>query len=249
MIVVEALSKKFGSCEALKEISFHIHQGEIVGLLGSNGAGKSTLLKILSTFLPPDVGTISIDHIDLLQHPHDIRRRLGYLPEGAPLYPEMRVEEYLAYRAALKGVPARRIAEKIVDVIDLCGLRSMERHLIGVLSKGYRQRVGLADALVNEPPLLLLDEPTVGLDVAQQQQVFQLIKGLAQRHTVLLATHHVQQAITLCHRLLLLHHGRVIFFGTPEELCEKNREISLEELFIELMKGEEEGHDKIASHD
>lgn len=123
MIAVESLSKNFGSVEALKEISFHVRKGEIIGLLGSNGAGKSTLLKILSTYLPPDAGRITIDGIDLLQHPRDIRRRLGYLPEGAPLYAEMRVNEYLAYRAALKGVPARRIAEKIVDVMDLCSLR------------------------------------------------------------------------------------------------------------------------------
>ncbi len=222
MIAVESLSKNFGSVEALNAISFHVRKGEIIGLLGSNGAGKSTLLKILSTYLPPDAGTITIDGIDLLQHPRDIRRRLGYLPEGAPLYPEMRVKEYLAYRAALKGVPARRIAEKMVDVIDLCALHSVEQKLIGSLSKGYRQRVGLADALVNEPPLLLLDEPTIGLDLTQQQQISHLIKGLAQRHTVLLSTHHLQEALAICHRLLFLHDGKIFFFGTPEEMMQQH---------------------------
>jgi len=218
MIAVESLSKNFGSVEALKEISFHIRKGEIIGLLGSNGAGKSTLLKILSTYLPPDAGTITIDGIDLLQHPRDIRRRFGYLPEGAPLYPEMRVNEYLAYRAALKGVPARRIAEKILDVMDLCSLRSVEKKLLGSLSKGYRQRVGLADALVTEPQLLLFDEPTLGLDLTQQQQISHLIKGLAPRHTVLLSTHNMQEALAICHRFLFLHDGKIVFLGNAEEL-------------------------------
>ncbi len=218
MILVEALSKNFGSVEALKEISFHIRKGEIIGLLGSNGAGKSTLLKILSTYLPFDAGSVTIDGIDLLQNPYDIRRRLGYLPEGAPLYPEMKVHEYLAYRAALKGVPARRIAEKMIDVMDLCSLHSVEKKLISTLSKGYRQRVGLADALVNEPPLLLFDEPTLGLDLTQQQQISHLIKGLAPRHTVLLSTHYMQEALSICHRFLFLHDGKIIFFGNAEEL-------------------------------
>ncbi len=220
MILVESLSKNFGPVEALKEISFHIQKGEIIGLLGSNGAGKSTLLKILATYLPHDAGNITIDGIDLLKHPRDIRRRLGYLPEGAPLYPEMRVHEYLAYRAALKGVPARRIAEKMIDVIDLCSLRSVEKKLIHSLSKGYRQRVGLADALVNEPPLLLFDEPTLGLDLTQQQQISHLIKGLARRHTVLLSTHYMQEALAICDRFLFLHDGKIIFFGNAEELKE-----------------------------
>lgn len=220
MILVTALSKNFGLVEALNSVSFHVRKGEIIGLLGSNGAGKSTLLKILSTYLPPDTGTITIDGIDLLQDPHDIRRRLGYLPEGAPLYPEMRVQEYLAYRAALKGVPARRIAEKMLDVIDLCSLRSVEKKLIASLSKGYRQRVGLADALVNEPPLLLFDEPTLGLDLAQQQQISHLIKSLAPRHTVLLSTHYMQEALNICDRFLFLHDGKIIFFGNAEELKE-----------------------------
>ena len=218
MIFVESLSKNFGSVEALNSISFHVRKGEIIGLLGPNGAGKSTLLKILSTYLSPDAGSITIDGIDLLQHPHDVRRRLGYLPEGTPLYPEMRVHEYLAYRAALKGVPARRIAEKMIDVMDLCSLRSVEKNLIGTLSKGYRQRVGLADALVNEPPLLLFDEPTLGLDLTQQQQISHLIKGLAPRHTLLLSTHYMQEALAICHRFLFLHDGKIIFFGTGEEL-------------------------------
>lgn len=218
MILVENLSKNFGSVEALNSVSFHVRKGEIIGLLGSNGAGKSTLLKILSTYLPPDTGTITIDGIDLLQYPRDIRRRLGYLPEGASLYPEMRVHEYLAYRASLKGIPARRIAEKMLDVMDLCSLRPIGKKIISSLSKGYRQRVGLADALINEPPLLLFDEPTLGLDLTQQQQISYLIKGLAPRHTVLLSTHYMQEALNICDRFLFLHDGKIIFFGTSEEL-------------------------------
>lgn len=130
----------------------------------------------------------------------------------------MRVHEYLAYRAALKGVPARRIAEKMLDVMDLCSLRAVEKKLIGSLSKGYRQRVGLADALVNEPALLLFDEPTLGLDLTQQQQISHLIKGLAPRHTVLLSTHYMQEALAICDRFLFLHDGKIVFFGNAEEL-------------------------------
>lgn len=218
MIVVESLSKNFHAVTALKDLSFYIQKGEIIGLLGSNGAGKSTLLKILATYLPFDQGTITIDGMNLAEHPDDIRRRLGYLPEGAPLYPEMRVHEYLSYRAALKGVPSRRIKEKMIDVLDLCSLSTVEKKLISSLSKGYRQRVGLADALITEPPLLLFDEPTLGLDLTQQQHISHLIKGLSPRHTVILSTHYMQEALAICHRFLFLHDGKLLFFGTAEEL-------------------------------
>ncbi len=243
MIKVESLTKSYGRCHVLKDISFNIAKGEIIGILGSNGAGKSTLMKLLSGYLTPNSGTITIDGMDIDTHSLEVRKRLGYLPENNPLYPEMRVSEYIAFRAALKGVPTRRIAEKVIDVLDLCGLRSVEKKLISTLSKGYRQRVGLADALVNEPALLLLDEPTIGLDSNQRRQICSLIKGLAHRHTVLLSTHLLSEAELLCDRLIILHHGKIVASGTPEEICQQHQKDTriptLEECFEALTRGEE----------
>ncbi len=221
MITVEALSKDYGQKEVLRDLSFNIQKGEIIGFLGPNGAGKSTLLKILAGYIPPTSGSVSIDGLDLFKNSLEVRARLGYLPENVPLYPEMRVGEYLRYRAALKRVPRRRLLEKVTDVLDLCGLRGIERHLIGMLSKGYRQRVGLADALVNEPDLLILDEATIGLDPNQQRDIQLLIKTLAKRHTVLFSTHLLKEAETLCDRMIILNHGKIIASGTPQNLREQ----------------------------
>lgn len=218
MIVADALSKKYGSHEVLRDLSFTIQKGEIVGFLGPNGAGKSTLLKILAGYLPATSGSVTIDQLDLFKNSLEVRARLGYLPENVPLYPEMRVGEYLRYRAALKRVPRRRLLEKVTDVLDLCKLRPLEHTLIGTLSKGHRQRVGLADALVNEPDILILDEATTGLDPNQQRDIRHLIKTFAERHTVLLSTHLLKEAEALCHRIIILNQGKIMLSGTPEAL-------------------------------
>jgi ABC-2 type transport system ATP-binding protein len=216
MIIAQEVSKKYGGHEILHQLSFTIQKGEVVALLGPNGAGKSTLLKILSSYLSPTSGSVSIDGLDLYEYSLELRARLGYLPENVPLYPEMKVGEYLSYRAALKKVRSRRISEKVIDVLDLCGLRSVENKLIETLSKGYRQRVGLADALVNEPDLLILDEPTIGLDPLQQAHIHGLIANLAKRHTLFISTHSLQEAEMLCKRHLILHNGRIAASGTLE---------------------------------
>lgn len=241
MIRAQDLSKSFRSREILHQLSFEIKKGETVGLLGRNGAGKSTLLKILSTYLSPTSGSFSIDSLDPYKQSLEIRARLGYLPENVPLYPEMTVLEYLRYRAALKKVRSRRISEKVIDVVDLCGLHCVENKLIVRLSKGYRQRVGLADALVNEPDLLILDEPTIGLDPSQQAHIHQLIANLAKRHTLLISTHSLQEAELLCQRYLILDQGRIVASGTREELRQELLlpSATLEEIFMILTQKEE----------
>jgi ABC-2 type transport system ATP-binding protein len=218
MIKVENLTKRYAGHTAIKDLTFEVGQGEIVGFLGPNGAGKSTTMRILSSFLPPTSGRASIAGYDIFEQSLQARAHLGYMPENVPLYSEMRVTEYLNYRAALKGVPHRRIAERVGDVKELCGLKDVERKLIGALSKGYRQRVGLADALVHEPDLLILDEPTSGLDPNQIRQVRELIKNLGKQHTILLSTHILPEVEMTCSRVIIINKGRIEASDTPENL-------------------------------
>ncbi len=222
MIVVNGLTKSYGSTDAVRDLSFSVNNGEIVGFLGANGAGKSTTMRILCGYLPADAGEVRIAGFDIFSQSIQARSRIGYLPENVPLYPEMRVREYLAYRAALKGVRSRRIPEKVEDALELCGLSHVRRQLIGTLSKGYRQRVGLADALVNEPDILILDEPTIGLDPNQIREVRSLIKRLSARHTILLSSHILSEVEMTCSRLLILNKGRIVATGTPAELRERS---------------------------
>jgi len=218
MITVQGLSKSYGPVPAIRELSFSVDPGEIVGFLGPNGAGKSTTMKILSGYLPADSGEVRIAGFDIFSESLRARSRVGYLPENVPLYPEMRVGEYLGYRASLKGVRSRRVREKVDDAVQLCGLSQVQRQLIGTLSKGYRQRVGLADALVNEPDILILDEPTIGLDPNQIREVRNLIKGLAARHTILLSSHILSEVEATCSRILIINKGSIVATGTPDEL-------------------------------
>lgn len=220
MISVHGLSKRYGQTQAIRDLSFSVQKGEVVGFLGPNGAGKSTTMKILCGYLPADEGEATIAGFDVFTESLKARSRIGYLPENVPLYPEMRVGEYLGYRAALKGVRARRVREKVEDALELCGLTHVLRQLIGTLSKGYRQRVGLADALVNEPDILILDEPTIGLDPAQIREMRNLIKGLASRHTILLSSHILSEVEMTCSRVLILNKGRIVATGTPAQLRE-----------------------------
>src|SRR5947207_10914220 len=189
MIKVENLTKKYAGQTAIRDLSFEVGQGEIMGFLGPNGAGKTTTMRILASFMPPSSGRASVACFDIFEKSLQARAHLGYMPEHVPLYNDMRVTEYLDYRAALKGVSHRRINERVGDVKGLCGLKEVEKKLIGALSKGYRQRVGLADALLHEPDLLILDEPTIGLDPNQIRQVRELIMNLGNTHTILLSIH------------------------------------------------------------
>src|SRR5437660_4184934 len=223
MIKVENLTKRYAGQTAIRDLNFEVGQGEIMGFLGPNGAGKTTTMRILAGFMPATSGRASIAGFDVFEQSLQARSRLGYMPENVPLYNDMRVTEYLDYRAALKGVPHRRIAERAGDVKELCGLREVERKLIGTLSKGYRQRVGLADALISEPDLLILDEPTIGLDPNQIRQVRELIKNLGRQHTILLSTHILPEVEMTCSRVIIINKGRIEACDTPENLLGRIR--------------------------
>ncbi len=218
MIKVENLTKRYAGHTAIRDLSFEVGKGEIMGFLGPNGAGKSTTMRILSSFMPATSGRVSIAGFDVFEQSLQARAHLGYMPENVPLYGEMRVTEYLNYRAALKGVPHRRISERVGDVKELCGLKDVEKKLISALSKGYRQRVGLADALVHEPDLLILDEPTSGLDPNQIRQVRDLIKNLGKQHTILLSTHILPEVEMTCSRVIIINKGQIEACDTPENL-------------------------------
>jgi ABC-2 type transport system ATP-binding protein len=223
MIKVEGLTKKYAGVTAVQGLDFTVEKGEIVGFLGPNGAGKSTTMRILSCFLPATSGRASVAGFDVASQSLEVRSRVGYMPENVALYPEMRVQEYLEYRAALKGVRGRRNRQRVNAVKELCSLRDVERKLIGALSKGYRQRVGLADALLHDPDLLILDEPTIGLDPNQIRQVRQLIKDLGQRHTILLSTHILSEVEMTGSRVLIINKGRIAASDTPEALAGRVR--------------------------
>src|SRR3982074_2734744 len=224
MIKVENLTKRYAGQTAIKDLNFEVGKGEIMGFLGPNGAGKTTTMRILASFMPPTSGSVSIAGYDIFTQSLQARAHLGYMPENVPLYNDMRVTEYLNYRAALKGVPHRRISERVGDVRELCGLKDVEKKLIGTLSKGYRQRVGLAGAFVPEPDLLILDEPTIGLDPNQIRQVRELIKNLGKQHTILLSTHILPEVEMTCSRVIIIHKGRIEACDTPENLLGKIRQ-------------------------
>lgn len=218
MIKVENLTKRYGSVLAVDGIDFEVNRGEIMGFLGPNGAGKSTTMRMLACYLPPTSGRAEIAGCDVFTDSLRAREHIGYMPENVPLPQDMRVNEYLRFRAALKGVPGRRIKERLNDVCELCALGDVERKLIGALSKGYRQRVGLADAMIHEPELLILDEPTIGLDPNQIRQVRELIKNLRRHHTILLSTHILSEVEKTCSRVIIINKGRIEALDTPENL-------------------------------
>lgn len=218
MIEVVNLTKRFAGRTAVNGISFTVGRGEIVGLLGPNGAGKSTTMRILSCFLPATSGTVHVAGFDVFRDSEEVRRRIGYMPENNPLHPEMRVREYLKFRARIKGLGIRQSRERVDTVMQQFGLTEVSRRIVGQLSKGYKQRVGLADALVHEPELIILDEPTIGLDPRQIRAVRELIKGLARKHTVLISTHILPEAEMMCNRVLIMLDGRVRAADTPDNL-------------------------------
>src|SRR5580692_1497342 len=221
MIEVSNLTKCYAGRTAVSDISFSVARGEIVGLLGPNGAGKSTTMRILSCFMPATSGTARVAGFDVFHQSDEVRRRIGYMPENNPLYLDMRVREYLKFRARLKGLGWRRSRERVNTVMEQCSLTGVSRRIIGQLSKGYRQRVGLADALVHEPDLIILDEPTIGLDPHQIRSVRQLIKSLAGKHTVLISTHILPEAEMMCNRMLIMYDGKVLASDTPENLQQR----------------------------
>ena len=209
MIEVENLTKNYGPIRALEDISFRIEKGEVVGFLGPNGAGKTTTMRILTCFMPASSGRATVAGYDVFKESLDVRKRIGYLPENIPLYPEMTVSKYLKYISKIKGLPRSRRADRLDLAVEACGLTERRNQIIGQLSKGYRQRVGLAQALIHDPDVMIFDEPTSGLDPRQIIEIRELIKDLGKEHTIILSTHILPEASMTCERLIVINEGRI----------------------------------------
>ena len=222
MIVVQGVTKRYGDLKAVSDLNFNIETGEIVGLLGQNGAGKTTCMKMITGYLEPSAGTVSIDGLDVLTQRTQVQSLVGYLPENAPLYPEMRVEEYLQFIAELRGLKGRKGMEAIDEALEATGLSDRRKQEISTLSKGYRQRVGLAQAIVHKPSILILDEPTNGLDPVQIQEIRALIKRLAKKTTILLSTHILSEIEAVCDRVVILIDGELASDSTLEDLLSRS---------------------------
>ena len=232
MIHVSKLTKFYGDYKAIEDVSFDVARGQVVGFLGPNGAGKTTTMRILAGFLTATSGSASIDGLDVFWKPLEVRRKIGYLPESCPLYPEMRVTEYLRFRAGIKGLHGRDASKRIEYVLGRCWLTEVRRQLIGTLSKGFRQRVGLADTLLHNPTVLILDEPTAGLDPIQQRETRKLIHELGKEHTILHSTHILTEVEQTCERIIIIDRGRVAALGDLAELQRQHQ--NLEEFFVRL---------------
>lgn len=222
-IKVTNLTKYYGETLAVDDISFEVNKGEILGFLGPNGAGKSTTMKIITTYLPPTTGSITVDDLDVEQNSLEVRKKIGYLPEQNPLYMDMRVTDYLEYVAALDGVPRDKVKSRRDEMINVCGLEEMKDRVIGELSKGYKQRVGLAQAMINNPEVLILDEPTSGLDPNQIIEIRNLIKKLGKQKTVILSTHILSEVQATCNRVIIVNRGKLVADGSPDELAQRSR--------------------------
>ncbi len=224
MIEVQHVTKRYGKTIALDDISFSINKGEIVAFLGPNGAGKTTTMRILTGFMPPTLGTVRIAGFDCLDTPWEVKKHIGYLPETPPLYLELTVKEYLTFVGRIKRLHPEQLPERMDMIIARTGLADVQGRVIGHLSRGYRQRVGLAQALLHNPPVLILDEPTTGLDPNQIIEIRDLIKNLAGSHTIILSTHMLAEATAICQRVIIIHRGRIVAVDTPEQLGAKLRE-------------------------
>lgn len=243
MIEVSNLTKRYAGRTAVDSISFEVDKGEIVGFLGPNGAGKSTTLRMLTCFLSASEGTARVAGFDIYEDSIEVRKQVGYMPENVPLYPDMRVIEYLTFRARLKGLRHREAKRAVAEAMDICSLAERERSIIATLSKGYKQRVGLADALVNKPDLLILDEPTNGLDPNQIRQSRELIKRLGDRHTILISTHILSEVEMTCGRVVIIDRGKIRASDTPQNLIRRLRKPG--EVILEVKGGGESARDRI----
>jgi ABC-2 type transport system ATP-binding protein len=221
MIEVQNLTKHYGPVTAIRDVSFRVAPGEIVGFLGPNGAGKSTTMRILACFMPASGGTAKVAGYDVFTESLEVRRRIGYLPESVPLYTDLRVAPYLEFVAEIKGVPRGERKKRVADAMDLCRVTEVQNRLIGKLSKGYRQRVGLAQAIVSDPAVLILDEPTIGLDPKQITEIRELIKSLAGDHTVILSTHILPEVSMVCSSVVIINRGVIVAQGPIDSLVEQ----------------------------
>jgi ABC-2 type transport system ATP-binding protein len=237
MIEVTGLTKRYRDRIAVDDLTFSVPEGEILGFLGPNGAGKSTTMKILTGFLPATSGTVKVAGFDVFEEPYEVKRRIGYLPETPPLYPEMTVKAYLRFVASIKGVRRGQMAAELERVAHIAGVGDVMERLIQNLSKGYRQRVGIAQAMLADPPVLILDEPTEGLDPGQRAEMRSVIKGLAGKHTVILSTHILSEVTLTCEKVLILNQGRMVAFDEIRNLAHalgQGDQASLEDIFLKL---------------
>lgn len=227
MVELRGVAKRYGAVEAVTDLSFRAPKGRLVGLLGQNGAGKTTTLNILTGYLPPTAGQVLVDGMDMLAQPRDCKRRIGYLPERPPLYDEMTVSGYLRFCCQLKEVNRHDLTRHVANIVELCGLGEVRERLIGHLSKGYRQRVGVAQALCGDPPVIVLDEPTVGLDPRQVVEIRELMRRLGEDHTVIFSSHLLAEIQQLCQRVVILHRGRLVREADMAELTDGGETIRL----------------------
>ena len=237
MIEVNNLSKSYGDYKAVSDATFSAARGQIVGFLGPNGAGKTTTIRMLATYLPPSSGKATIAGFDIVSQADEVRKRIGYLPENPPLYPEMTVREYLKFIAEIKGVPRAAMVERIDKVMEQCFITDVRNKLCQHLSRGYRQRVGLAQAIIHEPQVIILDEPTSGLDPKQIIEIRQLIRSLGEAHTVLLSTHILPEVSMVCNKVVIINRGRVVIESMLNQLT---KEKDLEQIFLESVSREDD---------
>jgi ABC-2 type transport system ATP-binding protein len=223
MIKVEGLSKRYARNIAVDDVSFEVQKGQIVGFLGPNGAGKTTTMRILTCFLPPTAGSANVAGFDVMQHPMEVKKRIGYLPETPPLYPDMEVGEYLTFVGRLKGIAGNELARRVDEVSERCAVADVRKKLIQKLSKGYRQRVGLAQAIIHNPDVLILDEPTSGLDPKQITETRSLIKGLSGDHTIILSTHILPEVEQICEQVIIISKGKVVAKDSVDNLTNRLR--------------------------
>lgn len=235
MIKVEGLTKRYARTLAVDNVSFEVGKGQIVGFLGPNGAGKTTTMRVLTCFLPPSEGRAEVAGYDVSKEPMEVKRRIGYLPETPPLYPEMEVEEYLNFVGRLKGVPKADLARRVAEVAERCNVADVRKKLISKLSKGYRQRVGLAQAIIHNPDVLILDEPTAGLDPKQIIETRQLIKSLAGDHTIILSTHILPEVEQTCQQVIIINKGKVVATDSVANLTHRLR--GAEAVALEISSG------------
>ena len=232
MIVAAQLTKAYGNFHAIEDVTFQIEKGQTVGFLGPNGAGKTTTMRIITGFVPPTSGTATIGGYDVVENSREARKLVGYLPETVPLYTDMSVKGYLNFSGTLRGMNSRHLRNRIDDVVDVCGLNDYYHTFVGRLSKGYRQRVGIAQAILHEPQVLILDEPTIGIDPIQVVETRQLIKDLGQENTIVLSTHILPEVSMICDRVLIIHEGQIVAEDTPRSLAERLQ--GVERLAVEV---------------
>lgn len=241
MIEVENLTKDYGFFRAVTDLTFNVPEGCILGFLGPNGAGKTTTMRIITGFMPASSGKVIIAGHDIYSEPMEVKKRIGYMPELPPLYMEMKVESYLKFVAKIKGVPRANVKNRVEEVIELCGLEEKRKSFIRSLSKGYKQRVGLAQAMVHDPDILILDEPTIGLDPRQIIDIRKLIKNIGRNRTVILSTHILPEVTMTCDRVLIIHRGKKVVDDTLDNLT---KSMNLEDAFLSLV-AEAEGHEAV----